>query len=818
MRTRIETAFVVAVILITGSNQTVGQTQETVAELSQWDEAANGPLPRWRQGGRPAVAPNQPLHPYAISRTQLRQAAPSSGLIESPPEYAPVDGVLYRFSSGAWPTLVRDLVVALTADPAHDEIAYVVVANSAEKTAAANLFFSGGADLSKVQFIIVPNDSIWMRDYGPHFIWHGGARVIVDSHYYPARPLDNFIPSMVADDFFKIPSYDIGLYYSGGNFQAGANRNGFVTSLIHADNPGFGASYIDELYDAYQGMDVIHILPQLPASVDGTGHIDMWFYIVDDDTVVISEFLPGSNSTAISITNNAVPYMENLGYEVFRVPDHNGFHPNDPQAHFTYANAFRVNDRIFIPSYGAGGAAHAARDAQALATWQAAAPGVEIVPINSYDIIWAAGAIHCIVKQVPRYTNPVPTAHVISPDGGELLTWDSDVDLQWAATDDLSVTSVDLLCSTDGGTTFPHVIATGETNDGHYEWNVQDLASNDAYVKVVAHDADTNSSDGVSANALSITCLPRTVYDFKTGAGVDKWGWGHQIPNWAALNGVRRPTEVGSEISSLVASAYLKISESDATGTDADANRYIAPIPGGLSSCCSGHATPGCDNATCQNAVCACDPFCCGASGGNWDDLCAGTGANGSGCGAQVLCAALCPGNRYSAHIFEFEIGETPSTIQDISIIWEGYGDAALQMELYVWDDQQGNWGDGSGAVGENRYVDNFAGNRDEELTGQIRSDFDHYINANGILTILLYAERPSQESFHDYVAVTVTSEHNGDVNNDGLSDFTDLDAFVAVLLGIDTDAGRVCRSDLDVSGDADGDDIASMIDALLSP
>ena len=65
---------------------------------------------------------------------------------------------------------------------------------------------------------------------------------------------------------------------------------------------------------------------------------------------------------AIQVTNDAAVYMENLGYEVFRVPDHNGFNPGDPNAHYTYANAFRVNDRIFIPTYGESNASHLARE------------------------------------------------------------------------------------------------------------------------------------------------------------------------------------------------------------------------------------------------------------------------------------------------------------------------------------------------------------------------------------------------------------------------------------------------------------------------
>ena len=64
-----------------------------------------------------------------------------------------------------------------------------------------------------------------------------------------------------------------------------------------------------------------------------------------------------------------------------------------------------MNDRILIPSYGEGNPDYLDEDAEALAAWQAAAgPDVEIIPINSYSIIPQAGALHCIVKQVPRYT------------------------------------------------------------------------------------------------------------------------------------------------------------------------------------------------------------------------------------------------------------------------------------------------------------------------------------------------------------------------------------------------------------------------------
>ena len=657
-------------------------------------DSAAAPLPAYPEEGTP-YNPNQPLTPYALHTEAGRggpsnRDAPTTGVVESPPEYSPTRGVLFKYSTTSWPTVVTACVAALTGDPSHDEIAYVVVTSQSQESSAISQFAAAGADLNKVQFYIHPSESVWMRDYGPHFITVDGSLAVVDSHYYPSRPNDNFMPTLVGHDDFGIPTYDMGLYYSGGNFQPGPNGSAFITSLIFTHNTpaeGFTEDYIRELYQNFQGISTLYIMPQLPTSVDSTGHIDMWMYLVNDHTVVISQFLPGSNPTAITITNDAAAYMESLGFDVYRTPAW-----NVGSTHYTYANAFRVNDRIFVPVYGTaivpgGNPSYNDRDAEAMATWQAAAgPGVQIVPIQCISIIPAAGAVHCIVMQVPRYTAPTPAVNVTSPTAGEVWLGGTTHTITWGATDtdNAPIPSYDLSYSLDAGLTW-QAISTTQTNS--YTWAVPDGYSTSAEIRVVATSSSGNQGAGVS-QSFTISPGIQHVYDFSSGAGVDKFGFGYQTPSWTSNDG--NPYPVTGPLSD---AAYAALAYPDATGGDDDPNRYISPTPSS---------------------------------------------------------------NQKSTHVFQFTIGEDPASIAEIAVLWRGYAANCTQVALYVWDFAAQQWSNGQGLTGQNRYMNSWAGRRDKDMVSYIHSDFSRYVGADGTILFLHYAGRTGDRTFHDYMSVTV--------------------------------------------------------------
>ena len=750
--TRYAAQFVLTALATAASNASGSDAARERGQQVQREFEHVSTLTRVREGGTP-YDPNQRLTPYAVTLADGKGAdggvadAPASGLISTPPEYAPARGVLYQYGN-SWNSVVTALVSSLTAGTTFDEIAYVVVANQTTANSATTAFVAAGANMSKVVFIIAPNNSVWIRDYGPHFIFQNGTLAAVDGHYYPDRPSDNFVPTIVGEDRFGIPTFHQGLYYSGGNFQAGPNRSGFCTALVNSDNPASGGhseSLIRELHGTFQGIDTLHILPQLPFSVDGTGHIDMWMYLVDEDTVIISEFIPGSNSTALTVTNNAVPYMQALGFEVIR-----------PQAwnvsttHYTYTNAFRVNNRIFMPCYGTqlapgGNSSYNARDADALAKWQqAAGPGVQIVPIQCSSIIGASGAIHCIVKQVPRYTDALPSAHVLAPAGGELWLAGSTQTIRWNATDtgNAPLSSVDLAYSVDSGASWTP-IASAIPDSGSFQWTVPAAATDGALVRVTARAADGDTTVAAS-NPFRLRPGTARVYDFSTGAGTDKFGFGRQTTSWTSVSSI-----VGPVSTALTAANYAAMASSNATGGLTDANRYITPT--------------------------------------------------------------LTSGSE-STHLFRFVLAEPVSEIDEIRVTWEGFADRCTQVELYVWNSRLSQWGDAVGRGGQNRYLDNYAGTRDRTLQASLRTNLSDFIAADGSIRFLVYGERPSDETVHDYMAVTVLRADEsapcpGDIDGSGTVNGADL---ASLLSAWGTCEG--CAADLDADGRVDGEDLARLL------
>src|SRR5262249_38226396 len=97
------------------------------------------------------------------------------------------------------------------------------------------------------------------------------------------------------------------------------------------------------------------------------------------------------------------------------------------------------------------------------------------------------------------------TVALTSPIGGESWGVSSVHAITWTATDDVGVTTVDLALSTNAGATYPTAIATGLANTGTFAWTLPLTLTNQARVRVTAHDAASNSGTDASPANFAIT-------------------------------------------------------------------------------------------------------------------------------------------------------------------------------------------------------------------------------------------------------------------------------------------------------------------------
>jgi FlaG/FlaF family flagellin (archaellin) len=114
-------------------------------------------------------------------------------------------------------------------------------------------------------------------------------------------------------------------------------------------------------------------------------------------------------------------------------------------------------------------------------------------------------------------------------------------------------------------------------------------------------------------------------------------------------------------------------------------------------------------------------------------------------------------GNMESTVIYEFNISEDAADVTQLDVLWEGYGEGNESIELYIWNYNQGNWGDLSGNIGEDNFIQNDVGSNDIILQGSTTTNINHYINTEGEITILIYMDASGENSHHDYISITIT-------------------------------------------------------------
>jgi len=133
----------------------------------------------------------------------------------------------------------------------------------------------------------------------------------------------------------------------------------------------------------------------------------------------------------------------------------------------------------------------------ALGIWQNGEHTIEYYSVDN------AGNIEDIKSYSFKIDNKPPEVEVLYPNGGEILN--GTVVIEWNATDNIDTDlHVNIKYSDDAGSTW-HAIATGESNDGTYEWDTSGLSDGTDYlIKISTSDEAGNSGSDTSDRTFTI--------------------------------------------------------------------------------------------------------------------------------------------------------------------------------------------------------------------------------------------------------------------------------------------------------------------------
>lgn len=299
--------------------------------------------------------------------------------------------------------------------------------------------WGGPVDMTNVELVQTDLNSVWIRDYGANTVY--GDEIddlfLVDWVYNRPRPFDDVSPQAVADhlnlELYSTTTAPWNLWNCGGNFMQNGNGQAFASNLVLNENQGgssnWGAAFpnhsvaqIDNIQNQYLGIEEYIKMTVLP--FDGINHIDMHMKLLDEETLLVSEY-PTGVSDGPQIEAN-LEYIQNnfttrygTPYKIIRVPappsaNTNNYPPNG--WYCTYANGVFVNNTFIVPIY------YEQYDTTAIRILQEAMPGYNVVGIDvdntGQNLISAGGAIHCITHTV-GVSDPLLITYQKLPDTNE---------------------------------------------------------------------------------------------------------------------------------------------------------------------------------------------------------------------------------------------------------------------------------------------------------------------------------------------------------------------------------------------------------------
>jgi agmatine deiminase len=291
----------------------------------------------------------------------------------------------------------------------------VAVADERVERRARGQLKKAGADLSRVDFLILPTDRGWMRDCGPCFVERDGKLAIADFGFdawskYPEYALDAQVPAFAARHL-GLPIAPVTHKGRHVIFEGGAldiNGQGTLVTTeeccldpeVQVRNPGFAHADYEAVFASALGVANTIWLSHGIKGDDTHGHVDDFCRFVDARTLVLCQE-PDARDDNHAILEENRERLEDARLEdgsrpeVVRLPMPAPLVFDGMRLPASYANFLITNAAVLVPTF------NDANDRLALGIL-AELFDRPVIGIHAVDLVWGLGTIHCLTRQEPR--------------------------------------------------------------------------------------------------------------------------------------------------------------------------------------------------------------------------------------------------------------------------------------------------------------------------------------------------------------------------------------------------------------------------------
>jgi agmatine deiminase len=298
------------------------------------------------------------------------------------------------------------------------ELVRILVNNKAHELKARRVLDRVGVLIDRVEFVRIPTNRGWTRDFGPIFLKHGDPQAQMSIAHlqfnawarYPDWQKDNRIPDRVAAKF-EIPLVPVTqqkrrVVLEGGSIDVNGQGTLLTTEecllddSIQVRNAGFSRKDYEEVFRRYLGITQVLWLSKGIAGDDTHGHVDDLCRFVDPYTVALCQESNASDANHRPLAENQERLEcmrcedgRKVGIVLLPMPTPLFFDGQRLPA--SYANFYIGNSVVLVPTF------NDPNDRVALGILSDLFPDRRVVGIHAVDLVWGFGTIHCLTQQQP---------------------------------------------------------------------------------------------------------------------------------------------------------------------------------------------------------------------------------------------------------------------------------------------------------------------------------------------------------------------------------------------------------------------------------